>query len=319
MRDFEELRIRVRPIGAQRYVVLANGMAQGGRAVRIGADADALRAEFNRLISIEVGNEPSGPTDTRTGLRKLGRAVYDLIFDDALTECVRQARAKADQNGRGLRLRFDLPPAVQALPIEALCSPAEAPEQTLALDGNLSIARSVPGPLAAHRLPTGDDPSDFLHLLVAIATPSDAHLPPIDATAELAALGELHDFIVHTDVIHNATRTDIEGWLRTNAERPTAVLLIAHGSYAQDSDEGVIILEAKDGTADPVPAQLLSGMLVRAQRLRLVALNLCFGGWNSAQEPFAGLANAIIGRGIPAVVAGPVWSPTAPRACSGRS
>lgn len=305
VRDFEELRIRVRQIGAQRYVVLANGMAQGGRAVRIGADADALREEFNRLIAVEVGHRPSGPTDTRTGLRKLGRSVYDLIFDDALTECVRRARTQADQSGRGLRLRFDLPPAVHALPIEALCAPSEQPEQTLALDGNLSIARSVPGPLAGHRLPTGEDPADVLHLLIAIATPTGTHLPPIDASAELAALGELPDFIVHTDVIHNATRTDIEGWLNTNTERPTAVLLIAHGSYARESGEGVVILEAKDGTADPVPAQLLSGMLVRAQRLRLVALNLCFGGWNTAQEPFAGLANAIIGRGIPAVVAMP--------------
>ncbi|HEX4224455.1 MAG TPA: CHAT domain-containing protein, partial [Pseudonocardiaceae bacterium] len=305
MRDFEELRIRVRQIGAQRYVVLANGVAQGGHAVRIGADAEALREEFNRLIAIEVGDEPSGPTDTRTGLRKLGRSVYDLIFDDALTESVRKARSRAEENGRGLRLRFDLPPAVQALPIEALCSPADQPEQTLALDGTLSIARSVPGALPGNRLPTGAEDTNHLRLLVAIATPTGANLPPIDAAAELSALGELSEFFVHTDVIHNATRADIDNWLTANTAHPTAVLLIAHGGYAAERGEGVVILAAKDGTADPIPAQLLSGMLVRAQRLRLVALNLCFGGSNTAKEPFAGLANAIIGKGIPAVVAMP--------------
>ncbi len=304
VRDFEELRIRVRQIGAEQYLVLANGTTHGARAARISAGATALRDEFNRLIAIETGNAPAGSTDTSTGLRRLGQSVYDLLFDDELTACVRRARAEADRHGRGLRLRFDLPPAMHALPVEALCSPSEHPEQTFALDGNLSIARSLPGNLSDHRLPTGDDTPDVLHLLVAIASPNDEHLPPIvDAKAELAELRELPDFVVHTDIIANATRANIEAWLNANTDRPTAVLLIAHGSYAEDSDDGVVFLEARDGTADPVPGHLLSGMLVRARRLRLVVLNLCFSAWNSAREPFAGLAQAMIGRGIPAVVA----------------
>lgn len=303
VRDFEELRIRVRRIGAERYLVLANGVAQGVRATRIGSDPTKLRDDFDQLIDIETGNAPTGSADTSTGLRRLGQSVYDLLFDDALTACVRQARAEADRRGRGLRLRFDLPPSMHVLPVEALCSPSEQPEQTFALDGNLSLVRSLPGNLSDHRLPTGDDTPDVLHLLVAIATPNDQHLPPIDTRSELAELRELPDFVVHTDIIRNAGRTDIEAWLNANANRPTAVLLVAHGSYAQDTEDGVVILERKDGTADPVPGHLLSGMLVRAQRLRLVVLNLCFGAWNSAREPFAGLAQAMIGRGIPAVVA----------------
>jgi hypothetical protein len=301
VRDFEELRIRVRRIGAERYLVLANGMSHGVRATRVGDAAVTLREELNRLIAVETGQAPAGSTNTSTSLRQLGQSVFDVLLDDALIACVRQARADADRHGRGLRLRFDLPPALHALPVEALCSPSAHPEQTFALDGNLSIVRSLPGDLSGHRLPAGDDEPDLLHLLVAIAAPDD--LPPIDADAELAELRELPDFVVHTDVIRNATRANIEKWLSANADRPTAVLLIAHGRQAANGDDGVILLEAKDGTADPVPGHLLSGMFVRAQRLRLVVLNLCFSAWNSAREPFAGLAQAMIGRGIPAVVA----------------
>lgn len=305
MRDFEELRIRVRQIGAERYLILANGVTQCVRAARIGADATALRDEFNRLMEIETGNAPTGSTDTSAGLRRLGRSVYDLLFDDELTACVRRAREEADRQGRGLRLRFDLPAALHTLPVEALCSPSEHPEQTFALDGNLSIARSLSGGLSDRRLPTGDDPPEVLRLLVAIATPTDQHLPRIDAEAELAELRELPDFVVHIDILRNAGRGNIKKWLSAHADRPAAVLLIAHGSYTKDSGDGVILLEAKDGTADPVPGHLLSGMLVGAQRLRLVVLNLCFSAWNSAREPFAGLAQAMVGRGIPAVVAMP--------------
>ncbi|WP_103339972.1 CHAT domain-containing protein [Amycolatopsis sp. CA-126428] len=303
VREFEELRLRVRQIGAQRYLVLANGATQGVRAARIGAEAAGLRAELNRLIDIETGNAPTGSANTTTGLRRLGQSVYDLLFDGALTDCVRRARAAADRRGLGLRLRFDLPAALQALPVETLCSPSEQPEQTFALDGNLSIARSLRGSPDNCRLPAGDDLPDVLHLLIAIAAPHDQDLPAIDAAAELAELADLPPFLVQTHVIRHTTRADIEKWLTDNAGLPTAVLLIAHGGYQEDSGEGVVILEARDGTADVVPGHVLSGILVRARKLRLIVLNLCFGARNSAREPFAGLAQAMVGRGIPAVVA----------------
>ena len=308
VRDFEELRIRVRRIGAHRYLVAANGMAQGAHLVRISGEPGELREEFNRLIAIETGNAPSGRTDTSTGLRRLGQSVYNLLFDDTLTTCLRDARTQAEEHRRGLRLRFDLPPELHPLPVEALCSPPDQPEQTLALDANLSIARSLPGGDTNHRLPTGKDGPGLLHLLIAIATPAGAGLPRIDVDAELAQLRELSDFVVRTDVVHNATRDDIDNWLKSHPTQPCAILLIAHGTYAENSGEGVILLEAPDGTADPIPGYLLSGMFVAAQQLRLVVLNLCFGARNSVHEPFAGLAQAMIGRGVPAVVAmhGPV-------------
>jgi hypothetical protein len=301
--DFEELRIRVRRIGAERYLVLANGQAHAIRATLIGDEAAALRKEASRLIEIELGHAPSGGTDVTTRLRRLGQSVFDLLFDDELSACLQAARSQAHQQDRGLRLRFDLPPELQGLPVEALRSPSERPEQTFALNANLSIARSLPGDPPGRRMPGAADEPDFIRLLVAIASPSVRGLPPIDATAELARLRELPELAVQTTVHEHATRRDIESWLAENDKHPAVVMLIAHGSYDQATDEGVVLLEAEDGTADPVPGHLLSGILVRAQLLRLVVLNLCHGAQTTAKEPFSGVAQALIGRGIPAVAA----------------
>lgn len=301
MLDFEELRVRVRRIGAERYLVLANGAAHGARTTLIENGAAELRAEANRLIEIELGHAPTGADDVSTRLRRLGRSVFDLLFGDDLDTCLRAARSQAHQQARGLRLRFDLPPELHGLPVEALRSPAEQPEQTFALDATLSIVRSLPGELPGSRLPDAGAEPDVIRLLVAIASP--AGLPPIDVDVELAGLRELPELAVQTTVREHATLRDIESWLVDNAKHPAAVLLIAHGTYNTTTDEGVVLLEADGGGTDPVPGHLLSGILVRAQSLRLVVLNLCLGAWNTAKEPFAGLAQAIIGKGIPAVAA----------------
>ncbi|MET9265622.1 CHAT domain-containing protein [Amycolatopsis sp. NPDC004079] len=302
VREVDELRMRVRRIGAARYLVLASGAALGASAVPIDGDPARLQVELARLIDIETGNAPARGTDPSAGLRRLGQSVHDVLFDDALVRCVRAARAAAEREGRGLRLRFDLPPVLQALPVEALCTPPEQPEQTFALDGTLSIARSLAGVAAGRRLPTGSEPPEVLRLLIATAAPRDLDLRRLDADAELAELAELPDFVVQTDIIRHATLSDLEKWLADNADAPAAVLLIAHGVCAPGREDSRIVLETSKGTADLVPADLLSGMLVRARRLRLVVLNLCFSARNSAREPFGGLAQALVGKGIPAVV-----------------
>ncbi|GAA4232489.1 hypothetical protein GCM10022254_32480 [Actinomadura meridiana] len=301
MRDNEELRVRVRRIGAERYLILANGTAQGARANRIGPAAE-LRARFDRLLEIESGNAPSGSTNTLEGMRVLGRSVFDALIGDELAACVVGARAEADRHGRGLRLRFDLPSDLHALPVETMRAPPEHSLQTFGPDGNLSIVRSLPGGPFGHRLPTGDCVPEKLNLLIAVATPAEDGLPRIDATAELAELREVPVIALRVETMYNATLAKIEDWL-SRAAQPTAVLLIAHGRGAADGNDGMVLLEAEDGTADAVPGDVLSGMFIRAPHLRLVVLNLCFSARNSEREPFAGLAQAMIGRGIPAVVA----------------
>lgn len=301
MREFEELRIRVRRIGAGRYLALANGPANAVTVLDIGGHPAELRRSFEELIDIELGRAPrasGGNTETR--IRELGRAVFGLLIDDELDACVSAARAKAS----ALRLRFDLPPELHGLPVEALHSPADDPQQSLALDANVSVTRSLSMPRATppgSRLPTGDDQHDRIRLLVAVASPSDLY--PVEFEAELAALDRaLPRLAVEQTVCEHATLKDIESWLDQHANDPSAVLLIAHGAFDEDKEYGVVLLESDDGRSHRVPSDLFSGILVQARQLRLVMLNLCSGAQTIRTEPFAGLAQGLIGRGIPAVV-----------------
>ncbi|HEX6352950.1 CHAT domain-containing protein [Actinophytocola sp.] len=298
---FDELRVRFRPIGEGRYLAFANGPVRAATVLRITDEPAVLRAEFNHLIDVELGNAP-GALDAIPRLRELGRKVFRLLFDDTLSACLRDAQAQVQRNGHRLRVRFDLPPELRDLPIETLRSPSERSEQTLALNATVSLVRSLPGDPPGHRLPAPTDPPDFIHLLVAVASPKA--LPPIGSAAELDRLrDELPKMEIKTTVCEHATIQDINSWLADHASVPAAVLIIAHGDYDEATSEGVVLLETRDGSVDRMPGHVLSGILVGAQQLRLVVLNLCSGASTTSVEPFSGVAQSLVGRGVPAVAA----------------
>ncbi|OLB75767.1 MAG: hypothetical protein AUI14_20435 [Actinobacteria bacterium 13_2_20CM_2_71_6] len=306
MLGYDELRIRVRKVGTRRYLVLANGPACAAEVVVLDRDPAEYRRTFERLISMELGTEPTGGRPVVPQLRQLGREVFALLFPDAVARCLAESRARVSARpDRALRLRFDLPPELRDLPVEALASPADSPLQALALDHNLSLVRSLPtdGAGVRPRLPDGATPREVIHLLVAVASPNDPATPPLAADREVEALHErLPVWATKVTLLRGATRAELGEWLAEHANDPCAVLLIAHGRY--DPDEGgLVYLEGEDGLADPVPGSTLGGMLVRAQQLRLAVLNLCSGATSVEAEPYAGLAQALIGRGVPAVVA----------------
>ncbi|MFD0632213.1 CHAT domain-containing protein [Catenulispora yoronensis] len=300
MLDYEELRVRARRVGPDRFLLLANGPSAAATVVTVeAADPGRLRADFDRLIRIELNLQPSVGTDVRERLRALGRTVFGMLFPEPLAECLpRQHAAAADgpERNRPLRLRFDLPPELQDLPIEALAAPTGM--QTLALHSRLSVVRTVAG--EAPDLPAADEDPAAVELLVAVASP--AGLDPLGAEAEIDRLTKLPKRSVRRTVEPHATRRRIEDWLVDHADRPAAILLIAHGAYDAAGNMGTVYLETEDGGPDPVSAELLSGMLARGRRLRLVVLNLCSGATTGPAEPYSGLAQALIGRGIPAVI-----------------
>lgn len=306
MLEYEELRIRVRQVGPGRYLVMANGSTTATDLIVLDGQDVAHRNRFNDLIEIDLGRAPMGHQHVSTQLRKLGRDVFDLLLPPPLANCIVESlgRAQGYRPPRGLRLRFDLPPELRDLPLEALTAPSTDPQQSLALNHNLSIARSLRGGPLGTRLPDAAALPDFIDLLVAVASPSDCDLVPLEFDAELEALERaLPKVAIRMTVLKGATRRSLDEWLGDHAGQPAALLLIAHGAYDDDREEGVVYLETEGGSADPISGQLLSGLLMQAHKLRLVVLNLCAGARSTRFEPFSGLAQALIGRGIPAVVA----------------
>ncbi|MET8683036.1 CHAT domain-containing protein [Streptomyces sp. NPDC004732] len=320
---YEELRIRVRRVGGSRYLVTANGPACAAGIMAVDGEPAAFREQWDRLIAAELGLAPMGEQHTVAQLRVLGRGVFRLLFGDAgpaegdgadgagedavgghVGACVATAldRAQEMDPPRGLRLRFDLPPELRDLPLESLCAPPGSPQQSLALSHGYSLARSLVGGPLGRRMPEpGDEPS-VIRLLVVCASPRG--MQPLRTAAEVGTIRQdLSDMAVQTTVLERATRAGLEAALGSHSELPTAVLVIAHGSYDQEIGKGVVALETESGGIDRVPADLLGAMLLKAQRLRFVALNLCSGADSSHLEPFSGLAQALIGGGVPAVVA----------------
>ncbi|MFD9886013.1 CHAT domain-containing protein [Streptomyces alboflavus] len=321
MLQYEELRIRVRPVGPSHCLVAVSGPACALGVITVDGAPAAFRARWDRLVEADLGLAPMGERHTAEQLRELGRDVYELLFGGAgqgggaggvgeAGSCLAAALELAQRlrPPRGLRLRFDLPPHLRELPLEALCAPAGLPQQSLALGPGYSLARSLPGGPLGRRLPDPADEPSLIRLVVACASPAGSG-PALRVDTEVDALRhELPEVAVRTTVVERATRERLEAALGAHGDLPTAVLLIAHGTYDEDLGKGVVQLETDHGGVDPVPADLLSGILLKAPRLRLAVLNLCSGADSSGpdgvhSEPFSGLAQALVGGGVPAVVA----------------
>ncbi|MEU6860567.1 CHAT domain-containing protein [Glycomyces sp. NPDC046736] len=298
MKDFEELRIRLRRSGTGRYLAVANGAARGAAVLHIGDEPRRLRAEYRHLVDIDLHRAGSGGKDVAAEMRELGRKTFDLVFGGPLGEVLQAARAA--QGSGGLRLRFDLPPELADLPVETLCGPSGRPDQTFAFDANLSLVRTLPAQLPQSRMPAAEDPTEPISILVAVARPEG--LPEIGGDLEAARIeNDLPHLTASATVLKSATRAKIGSWLERQSG-PAAVVLVAHGDYDERGGIGAVILEDEDGGPDLVSGDLLGGMLVEAPKLRLVVLDLCHSSRGGAAESFGGLAQAIIGRGVPAVV-----------------
>ncbi|WP_405868198.1 CHAT domain-containing protein [Streptomyces sp. NBC_00005] len=302
--EYEELRFRVRPVGPQRHVLTVSGAGGAAEVLAVGDRPEAYRERLEQLIEAELGLAPLGDQDPASRLRDLGRDVFGLLLAQRAATCLSTAHAQVRrmQPARGLRLRFDLPPALRSLPLEALCAPAAEPGQATALHDSLSLVRSLPGGPIGRRLPEPEDAPSKIRLLVVHASP-ESEVLPVGESEVAYLLRELPQVAVETTLVRSATRERLETALGERSDLPTAVLLIAHGSYDTELGKGMVHLETPDGGIDHVPADLLSGMLLRAPRLRLAVLNLCSGADSSHTEPLSGLAQALIGGGVPAVVA----------------
>jgi CHAT domain-containing protein len=77
---------------------------------------------------------------------------------------------------------------------------------------------------------------------------------------------------------------------------------MGHGGF--DSEHGgLLVFTDRTGHGTPVTSEDLGVMLHDHTSLRLAVLNACEGGRTDPDDPFAGIADTLVRRGIPAVVA----------------
>ena len=219
-----------------------------------------------------------------------------------MRDCLAESlRAIDPQRGEGLRfvINTTAAPDLARLPWEFLYSPAQ--DDFLFSDRMKPVVRwldvDAPPPTLTVEPP--------LRLLIAVAAPGDradlqvgeemAHLDlALDALAEAGS--------VETTRLEHASLERLDNALLET--RPHVLHFIGHGDFV--GDEGVLVLESDStpGSADTIAGRQLAVLLRNhLGSLRLVFLNSCMGATASARDPFGGVAQSLIRRGMPAVIA----------------
>jgi hypothetical protein len=142
-----------------------------------------------------------------------------------------------------------------------------------------------------------------LRILVASARPRGA--APVAARKEAADLRRAFQVLADRDLaeveaLPKATPARLQ---RRLADGGVDVLHFAgHGEFDEETREGSVLLEDERGRPRPVGFELLRQILVK-RGLRLVFLNACETGRGGRVDWNRGVAPALVGAGIPAVVA----------------
>jgi CHAT domain len=227
--------------------------------------------------------------------RVLSRA---LLTPPVEKQLLRSLDHSAERNA-GLRLRLVTECAELAdVPWELLWSPHE--DDFLALSLQTPVVRTPVLPQPVPSLPVEGQ----LSILTLISDPDD--LPALDTEAEWDRLnGALAGLTGAGKVRVELLESPDLGALQRALRRDTWHVLhfVGHGAFDPESGEGVLALREPDGKTRLVPGQTLGTFLNDHPSLRLVVLNACEGARADAGNPLGGVAQTLIRRGIPAVIA----------------
>jgi len=236
-------------------------------------------------------------SEERRLLEDFGGQLFQAVFSSPVRECLGRSRMAAEDRDAGLRIRLRLPGSLANIPWEYLY---DAEYGFLGLSPETALIRYVEMPAPVRPFPV----SPPLRILAMISAPDD--VPGLQGEEEWEKLkGALADLIrsglVRADRLEAGTLAALQRPLRL---REYHVLhFIGHGGYDEDAQDGALALEAADRTTRLVTGRDL-GLMIRDRRsLRLVVLNACEGARGARDDPFGGVAQALVRQGIPAVIA----------------
>jgi len=310
--SYRPVEIRFGPGSAGAYPVAIAAPPVGSLAAQpCPLDADALaRQLWSASIPIEgtarrgnvgIGTDAFSLLPSEEAARRVGAILYKSLFTSQVQGFLESSlRAVDPQRGEGLRFLINTTdaPDLARLPWEFLYNPEQ--DDFLFSDRMKPIIRWLdvdqPLPKLAIEPP--------LRVLMAVASPQDR--PELSVGTELAHLDEaLRDLVdqgrVSMTRLEHATLETLDDALLTH--KPHVLHFIGHGDFS--GNDGVIFLEAENQAgADPITGRRL-GVLLRNHlgSLRFVFLNSCLGAAVSLRDPFGGVAQNLIRRGIPAVIA----------------
>jgi CHAT domain len=231
--------------------------------------------------------------------KDVGSRLYSAVFADEVHECLQRSLDHARNHTAQLRIRLRLSdcPELANLPWEMLYDQGD--DWFIALSNTTPIVRYIQlpdSPRALHvTLP--------LRVLVIRSEPTD--YPKLDLEAEWAQVAEaLRELtaagaIDFTELI-SPTKSDL---LRALQRSSYHVLhYMGHGGF-DEQNGGALLFADRTGGSVPVTAEDLGVLLRDHTSMRLAVLNACEGARSDPADPFAGVADTLVRRGIPAVIA----------------
>jgi len=226
-----------------------------------------------------------GPSEDSSA--DLGLRLFLSVFKEEVLESWRRSLFQAQSRLR-LRLSLDNDPHLLRVPWELLFDP----ELKEFIATTMPVVRTLDVPIAHPRALAGLGP---LRILTILSGPSD--YATLDTPQEWSGLDrafgdsvELRSVPPLLDKIDQALQT--AEW--------HVLHFVGHGS--SDTEGGFLILENGQRSSRPIDHLRLSKFLGHPS-LRLVVLNACYGGLPGSSDPFSGVAQALLRKGIPAVVA----------------
>jgi hypothetical protein len=236
-------------------------------------------------------------------VKRFGERLFSALFAGGVGECFRASLAEAHRQDKGLRVRLRLTdaPGLTSIPWEFLYDPSR--RQFIAQADRTPLLRYLDIPEAYNPICVQGP----IRVLVMAANPRDGELPRLDAAGETeklrAALSVLGDGQVSLDVLEHPTLPALQRQLRRHRDVYHVFHFIGHGSFDPGENEGVLVLEDENGHPSEVYADEIGALLYNAPSLRLAVLNACEGARPDVTDPFAGTAQTLVRKGIPAVVA----------------
>jgi len=237
-------------------------------------------------------------SEERRLLEDFGGQLFHAVFSGPVRECLGRSRLVADSTDAGLRIRLRLPGTLANIPWEYLYDRERG--GFLGLSPRTALVRYMELPAPVKPFPI----SPPLRILAMISAPSD--VPGLAGEEEWVKLNDALDGLirlgmVRVDRLEVGTLSALQRPLR---QRDYHVLhFVGHCGFDDDAQDGALALEGADGRSRLVTGRDLGVMLEGHRSLQLVVLNACEGARSARDDPFGGVAQALVRQGIPAVIA----------------
>lgn len=256
--------------------------------------------ELEAILAALNGERRLSLTQREEIAAQFGKLLFSLIFQDDIAKAYRLSYQASISQNKTLTVRLILDEAgiLGSFPWEFLHDETDY----LSLSSSTPIVRYPKQEVTRYKVKIVAP----IRVLVMISSPVD--LPPLNVEAERTNLDKATRKLresgeMEIDYLENATLRDLQRKLR---EKEYHIFhYIGHSGYDERSGEGWLSLLDRLGekSHEPVRGKDLARELSEENTIRLVVLNSCHGAYMNILNPAGGIANNLVMRGIPAVVA----------------